>query len=320
MKQFKIILAINLLFLTVLIMIPGSSLYHFQDIFLFNDSHSYLDPPAMDMRRTMGYPWLLNFFQLFDNWYFPVVIMNCFLAAWMFQVTYWMAGKWTWLLAALGAYTVYVPHILTDLIFATFFITSIWRLKEKGLVGHFILLGLASLIRPSLAWFFLVEPFVLYFYGYRGKAVYWSAILAFIVTSFNPIRNFVNHGVWTHSTVLSINMTSEKYFGGKDSVIGYFWSAFKGNWMADHFKYLGNIFGLFKVDTADGRTASKLMLYLYWIGVSAMMFIWTRFGIRFLQKKINLGDALILAYFIIPTLFGNTGARLRLPVEWILIL
>lgn len=322
MKHFLIALSINLLFVGFLLVHPKSDIYYQNQKPLQHispDSDSYINPPQRDMKRTIGYPAFLDMMQQFRDWYLLTILFNCFLSAWIFYVVHQMIGNNAYFLLVLGGFTCYVPLILSDLIFSAFFITSIWHLKEKRFGMHFILLGAAALIRPSLGYFFLIEPVIMYFYGYRGPILFFGFMIVLGLSSINPARNYINHGQWIQSTILQHNMESELYFAGRQSVPQYFLKAFKYNWLSDHFRYAGAVCHVF-INDADDRQASDLMRYLFYAGTIPMMFIWFRFGIRFLQKKINLGDALILAYFVMPSLFGATGARLRLPVEWILLI
>lgn len=322
MKRFWIVLVFNIAFVVALIHAPESRLHYNTNQpreHIMTDTESYLNPPAKDIKRTVGYPALLSLVTKCNNWYFVMVLINCFLGAWLFYVTYQMIGPWAWLLFFLGAYTVYVPLILTDLLFATLFVTCIYRLKQRDLWGHFILLGMASLIRPSLAWFFVVEPFVLWFYGYRGKTVYYSAAIAFIVTAFSPVRNLINHGIWTHSNILQHNITLETYFAGRESIPQYFVKAFRANFLSDHYKYIGFVFDVPRTGMRITQIAT-LKGAVYFGTIFINIGVWLMFGVRFLRQRINPGDALILAYFVVPTLFGAAGARIRLPIEWILFL
>jgi len=315
MRRFLIMLLINVGFFYILL-VTSDLLNHGPT--MFPDSASYIDL-GDDMKRTVGYPLLLNLFQLAKGWYVILCLFNCAVGAFMFYVVYELIGKKAWILAILGAFTVYVPAVLTDLLFATLFVTAIWQLKKKHFWVFLPLIAVASIIRPSLAWFFLIIPAVMYFYQYRGKILYIALPVVFLATSFSPIRNYINHQEFTHSNIFKHNMTSEKYFGGRESIPAYFYSAFKNNCLSDHYKYIGNVYGVFKDDT-PGREESTVMEVVYWIGVIAMCVIWLRFGLMFLAGRINLGDALIAAYMIIPALFGSAGARMRLPIEWILLM
>ena len=224
-----------------------------------------------------------------------------------------MIGNKAWLLFGLGAFTAYVPILYTDLLFATLFVTSIWMIR-KNLWLHFLLLGVASLVRPSLAWFFLIEPFVLYFYGQRKTWVYLSLPIVFVVTSFNPIRNYLRYHTWTHSTVLKFNVESGLYYGSP----AYFIKSFKANYLSGHYDFIGAMYGKYKRDMGD-KSASKLMWYSNIVVVLINSLIWLRFVYRVIRGKVNWGNVLMVAYFVVPTLFGAAGARLRLPIEWMLI-
>ena len=239
------------------------------------------------------------------------MVFNCALGAWMFFVVFKMIGRKAWILAGLGAFTAYVPLLLTDLLFATLFVTSIWMIKKNVWV-HFLLLGIASLVRPSLAWFFLIEPIVLYCYGYRKIIVYLSLPLVFMVTSFNPIRNYVNTGKWIHSSVLRHNI--DNYY---DSPL-YAVSAFKANFLSGHYDSIGAMFNKYKRDLKDNE-ASLLMWISNILCVFINCMIWIRFGYMVIRGRVNWGNVLIVAYFVVPSLFGVAGARMRLPIELLLI-
>jgi len=329
MTKYIAIFIINLCYCVILLYTDSSEIHHINELTndqiithyngnITTDTDSYANMPKHDTFRTVGYPYVLRFFMLSQNFILWMLVFNCLLATWLFYVVFQLIGKAAWVLAVLGAFTAYVPLLLADLLFAALFVTSIWQIKKR-LWLHFLLLGLASLVRPSLAWFFLIEPFVLYFNGYRGRILYYSAIIAFAVTSFNPIRNTINTGQWTHSTVLQYNMQSERYFGGRESVPQYFVKSLKDNYLSDHYKYIGNLFNKFKIENS-GREASRLLYHLNFLCYIINVMIWYRFGVRVLQRKVNFGYILILGYFIAPTLFSTAGARFRLPIEWILLI
>lgn len=314
--SYRIVLLVNILYCVILLNHPKSELYHIweRDIIehyvaeISYDTGSYANPPAKDMLRTIGYPYLLKFFMLFKGWIFLILAFNCLVATWLFYVTYQMIGRWAWVLFILGAYTVYVPILYTDLLFAALFVTSIWQVKRLWL--HFLLLGLASLVRPSLAWFFLIEPFVLYYYHRRW--MWWTAVVAFVVTSFNPIRNYVNHGRFIHSNVLEFNRESGEYYNGPT----YFVESFKANCLSGHYDFAGAMFNKYKRDMGD-KEASRLMWFSNIICVLINAFIWLRFGYIQIKKR-NFAYILMIGYFVGPSLFGAAGARLRLPIEFML--
>jgi len=317
------VLLINILFVTLLFVHPQSELHdmynmptseviHHYANFINIDTGTYtnLQPDGL---RTIGYPFILATFMRLPHFIVWMMLFNCLLGAWLFHVTFKLIGSKAWILAGLGAFTAYVPILYTDLLFAAIFVTSIWQIKRLWL--HFLLLGLAALVRPSLAWFFLIEPFVLYFNGYSKKLSLLSLPIVFVLTSFNPIRNKVNIGKWTHSTVLEYNMTSPDYYTGPK----YFVKSFKANFLSGHYATIGGVFGKYKRDKGN-KTESILLFYLNIVCVMINLAIWIRFGIRVLQRRVNWGYVIMAAYFVFPTLFGAAGARLRLPIEWILLI
>jgi hypothetical protein len=220
-----------------------------------------------------------------------------------------MIGRSAWVLFFLGSFTAYVPILYTDLLFAALFVTAIWQVKRLWL--HFILLALASVVRPSLAWFFLIEPFILYYY--HGRWMWWSVIVCFAVTSFSPIYNYVCYHTWTHSTVLKFNRESGEYYNGPS----YFIKSFKANGLSGHWDYIGAMFNKYKRDMGD-KEASRLMWFANIISVVINLFIWLRFAIIQIKRR-NFAYILMIAYFIGPSLFGAAGARLRLPIEFMLL-
>jgi len=319
--RYVVIFLINLLFCVILINRKDSALFnigqmtnlevidHYQKN-IVADTRTYTNMPKDDMFRTVGYPLILKLFLKSDNFILLLLLFNCLIGTWFFYVLYQMIGRKAWIFFALGGIISYIPLILTDLLFATIFVTAIWQIKKR-LWLHFLLIGIASLIRPSLAFFFLIEPFVLYFYGYRGSYPVLGFIIIFLVTSFSPIRNYVNHGIFTHSTVLHLNMTHDKYIAGANSKIGYMIKAFIANNLGSHWSFIGLVFS---------KYPNPPWLKLNYIGAFFNGIIWGRFLWNVYQRRVNYGNVLILIYFIGPALLAANGARMRLPIEWILFL
>lgn len=286
------------------------------------DTDGYIKGPFKDGERTILYPYLIDFFMLFKHWFLLMMVFNCAIGAWMFYVVQQLIGRPAWLLFALGSFTMYVPFILTDMIFATIFITSIWQLKERRLWLHFLLLGVASLIRPNLAWFFLVEPFVLYFYGYNVKMAILSLPIVFVLTAFTPARNYINMGKWTHSTILEQNMNHDRYWGGhKDKPLKYAFYTFKSNYLSGHHMKIGWFYRVYKRDQLDGYIQGRQYIgYIDKILALINLGIWLRFLNRVSWGKVNWGNVIILLYMMTPTFFAHSCGRMRLPIEWILLL
>jgi len=330
-EVFVLVLLLNLAYCLLLLYHPKSDMYKLhqqstEDIIekyrnISSDTQSYFDWTFNDMKRTAGYPAILNLFMMSKHWYVMMLVFQCLLGAWLALIIFELIGRWTYLLIILGAFTAYVSILYTDLLFAALFVTAIWQVREKRLWSHFILLGLASIVRPSLAWFFVIEPVVLYSFGYRKTVLWLSPVIAFAVTSFNPINNYIHHGKWIHSNILQHNMTDEHYFGMAETLkekIDYFILAFKANWLGGHYDWIGRIFNVYKRDVMDLH-ASRFMWWSNIICVLTNTAIWVRFMIRIIKGKVNYAYVIILIYFVAQSLFGTAGARLRLPIEWILL-
>ena len=108
--------------------------------------------------------------------------------------------------------------------------------------------------------------------------------------------------------------------GGSDNTVEYFIYSFRSNFLSGHYDQIGRMFNRYKRDSGDLKS-SKLMWWSNIMCVLINTLIWLYFGLRFrLNKDLNWGNVVILLYFIGPSLFGAAGARLRLPVEFILLL
>lgn len=316
-KRLIIVLGINLMFVTALLFIPGSMHYrvwekdaekHYLEV-IGGDGESYLNQPPKDTVRTVGYPLLLRGFQVVFGklWFVVLLIFNGFLGVWLFHVFYQLKGRIAWMLVPLGTFTAYMPYVLTDTLFAALFVTAIWQLKSGRFWVHLILIALASLVRPSLAWFFVVIPAVMYFYEYKKRLIILSLPLVFLATSFSPIRNYINHGEWRHSTIMDRNV-GVLYEGTDLPKYLYFIDTFKINCVEPHW--------------AMWKTSP--IINEYWPLIVAPFILinlglWIRFVFRSLRGYVNWGDVVILAYIIGPSMFGAMLGRARLPVEWILL-
>jgi len=318
--KYVCVLILNILYCVMLLYHPKSFLYVIHEdpteviiykcAIISGDAASYTDPPTKDNFRTIGYPYILDFLMMFNNWFILLLLLNCIAATWLFYVVYQMIGNKAWILVFLGTFTLHIPFILTDLLFASIFVTAIWQTKKR-LWLHFLLLGVASLIRPSLQWYFIIEPFTLYFYGYRGKILYYSFFMVFAATSFNSFRNVINHGQFAHSTVLKYNINADAYFGSviDNGVIKYIFHSCVSNLFDTHIKLLRLFF--------PNRT-SNLWVVIPYVYIGMNMLIWLRYSILFIQRKVNYGNVLIILYFMAPAIFAANGGRMRLPFEWML--
>lgn len=328
-KLFFLILIINILYVTVLFYHPKSTMYHLNkqsdeviietlDKRISDDSNTYIEYTE-DGIRTIGYPLIIKAVRIVfpNNWLIFLIFFQCIASAIIYCIIFdFLKNKWAIIpLILLGTYIVYVPYIMTEIFFSLFFILSVYFIK-KNIWFHFIFLGIASLIRPSLAWIFIVEPFILFFYGKPKWVIYLSVPLSFIATSYNRFRNLKYNGKFIHSTVLMYNYKSESYFNGSNKFI-YPIKAFIGNGLSGHYDFAGNFFKVYKRDFGY-RKKSILMWFSNIICVIINSLVWLRFIYLIYAKKINWGNVILVLYIILPTLLGSAGARLRIPIEFLL--
>jgi len=174
---------------------------------------------------------------------------------------------------------------------------------------------MAAFVRPSLAWFFIIEPFVLYYYGYRKLIIIASFFICFAVTQFNAARNYHIQGRWVHATVIDLNITH--FENASYPKYLYLINAFKINFLEGHSTFLMK--SLYEKGFIIKWSSYLLALLM----IAINLFIWGRFIYRISTTKIretNWGNVLMVAYFVGPTLLSPAGPRIRLPVEWILLL
>jgi hypothetical protein len=226
----------------------------------------------------------------------------------MFVVIFEMIGRVSWLMVPLGSFTAYISFISSDILFAAVFVTAIWQLKQHRFWIHLLLLAIASLIRPSLAWIFLVYPAVMYFYNYRGRIVYWSLILVFVATSFNAARNLVNHGQWIHTSILSYNI-HEIFEKSPYPMYLQVIDNFKINFHEPHWA--------FSIDKNKIDKLKWAIIAFPFVVINSLL--WLNLFMRIRRKEVNWGDILLLTYIITPTFLAPTFGRIRLPIEWILL-
>ena len=323
LKRIAVVFAINITFVAILTLIPKSAYYHIwhkgeqtKEYYLniswapTGDGNSYLNPPEKDMVRTVGYPLLLKGLQAAfpQQWFIALLIFHCFVGAWLFHVCFELIGKKARILLLLGTFTAYIPFVMTDMLFAALFVTAIWQLKDKKRFWvALILLSAASLVRPSLAWFFVIIPAVMYFYGYKIRMALIAMPLVFLATSPSAVRNYINHGKFVHTTILDRNI-GELYKETELPKYLYFINTFKINCLEPHW-------GVYKTNfTKYGWVVFTIPFYII------NLWIWKWFIIRIWYRVVNWGDILLFAYIIGPSLFAPMLGRVRLPVEWILLI
>jgi len=304
-RIFFIILSLTLLYCFVL------ETYIIKD----GDTQSYIEiSKSWDtLLRPIGYPILIRLSEFIDGYKF-VILLQVLMCAIIFQVVHTITQSRFAIIALVltGTYILYVPYLLSDLSFAFFIILAYYYMREGTLGLHFLFLGIASLFKPTLAWFFIAEPFIMWFKFKDTGLMIYSFFMCFIVTSFMPMKNFFEHGVWTHSQILKVSI-NEYYFSNANNKILYMVYSLFSNAVSTHWNSFFSIFGFQK-----GVTKELWFNLINWIFALFYSVIWIRFIISSFYNK-TFSKLLFVMYFMAPTIFCHSGGgRWRLPFEFLL--
>ena len=269
------------------------------------------------LTRPVGYPLVISAAKLTSNYYLTLTIIQLIMFAWIMQVIYWIRGKIyvVVLLLISGAYLVYIPYVLSDLTFSFFVVASFYALHKKNLAWHIILIGIASVVRPTLAYFFIVEPFLVYFTFRDKKLAIYSLFLCFAATSISPLKNLIEHGQFIHTNIL--NFQANEYLLKSSHPLLYpFYSMFS-NSVSMHWYETFRIFGLYKVDFSylNGNIFVYILNYAFiafYCGAHVMYLI------RVVRTK-DWVSLLWVGYFTgTGSLCHTIGGRHRLSFEFLI--
>lgn len=306
----KIFIVTFLIGILYIILIPGRiPAFHEH-----SDAWQYIST-AKDLHNTeirpMGFPILLRIAFLTHDWYLTLRLMQVFMCSVIFVIIYKITTRIDIIVLLLlsGAYITRITFIMADLTFCLFFISSYYFLKEKKLLWHFIFLSLASITKPNLAWFFIIEPFIVYYHFRSVSISIYSFILCFLATSVMPIKNYFEYGEFFHSRIMDYTLENDWH---KTPLRNLFAHAFSTHW-----NYTFHAFGLYKRDMFDGVQQLRYSLFVLivnYVFYGYYAFLW----VRFLLKR-NFEKFILVAYFLAPTiLICPTGGRYRLLIEFLL--
>ncbi len=197
--------------------------------------HFGYDPDKTDIHRTIGYPlFLAIMMKIFgNNW----LLFTFIVQALIFALAYPLLGKYSDILfpgreklklASLGffyfsgAYSVYTTILYTDLMLGVLFITGLYFgilaiLKQRWiyLLPELLIIGYASLVRPTLTLFPVVNALFMLWISRKydkknlaktNKIIIVSSLFLILLTNLSSIRNYVNHGIFVSTDVMHNNM------------------------------------------------------------------------------------------------------------------
>ncbi|CAK8719269.1 hypothetical protein GKODMF_10835 [Candidatus Electrothrix gigas] len=195
-----------------------------------------------DMHRTIGYPFFLALtMYFFGNYWIPAAyLLHLTVFALLFPASSYIANSLfphmgkkesrliVFLLAASGVGLAYTGQLLTDQFFTSLLTAgiacgffAIRNASWKMAMAHILLVGYAAQVRPTLGLFFLSDCFFLIYIASVWKQEFTSKRLLIIAISMivlavagngPAIRNYLNHGIFTPSDVLSDNFA--RYLAG----------------------------------------------------------------------------------------------------------
>ena len=220
----------------------GDTMTYIQPAKTFLDTGTFLREGEPDMHRTIGYPFFLALtMAFFGKYWLPAVyLLQLTVFALLFPASSYIANSFfphirrkesrliVFLLAASGAGLAYTGQLMTDQFFTSLLTAGIAcgffavrNLSRNMAIAHILLVGYAAQVRPTLGIFFLADFFFLLYvtlvwkleFNCKRCLILTAAILFLAVAGNGPaIRNYIHHGVFTPSDVLSDNFA--RYLAG----------------------------------------------------------------------------------------------------------
>jgi hypothetical protein len=312
MKHFLIFFSVALLFWVIL---PNYVVMESDSGDYFKTAHDLHDTTW----RTLFYPLIIR---ILNYNYELITLFGAFVAAGCFYFVYLLSKNpvTVILMALFGVYLLYIPYVMTDLLFGFFMIGAYYFLREKKLIWHFVMLTGAVITRPSLAWWFLIEPILVYLVYRDRKTALWSLLICFLICQINPLKNLIDNGRYIHSIGLGINLND---FLTSTNKLSYIATSLKSHLFPTHWNVFFETIGLYKRDIwVHGHLLQKsfgvfLLNYLFYF---LYFVLYARFIVNSILKK-DYFNLLWIDYFVGQSLIVHTMAsRMRLPWEFILFL
>ena len=194
-----------------------------------------------DYFRTIGYPAFLSGLMLLfgEHFFWIAYLIQAILSALTFSFITAIAnffvgndqriGKTVFIFLWLsGAYWVYFPMMMTEVLFCFFLVAGIYygikavsEKKWKYCIIHLLFIGYAASVRPSLALYIVPEFFILLYLAVYFKTILdqkikvmigVATVLVFVLTSLSGFRNYINYGNMQPSSVLAADVTQPLFF------------------------------------------------------------------------------------------------------------
>ena len=295
--------------------------------FIGIDTPSYVNSPKGDMFRTVGYPiFIRTMKKLFgENWIAALLVVQTFVISLVFWAVEVVADlllespfkyRWTlwFMMIGAGLYYTSTPIMLTDAMCASLFLIGLgFALRWHWFVAV-VIIGIAAQIRPS----FTVLPIawvVLMYYrrALRKPAALGALALLIVFTQLPCLRNYINHGQWVPTNVMSVNVGMLKStIAQYDSVVlGVMRTTAGATLCTPWVDHVSKIFGF-----------TEKSFGLHFLTVAGIVFyvgLWVLF-LLYVIKHWRLDLIALVGMFVLPACIAGGGARIRLPIEPIIMI
>lgn len=268
--------------------------------------------------RPILYPLLINISGHIGNDYQIMKLIQALFCAGIFIFTYRIAKSIVPVIMMIifGAYWLYVPFIMTDLICGFFLVSAYYFLKKKDLLAHLVFIFLACITRPSMAWFFIPEPILVWLTFRDRRKVVISFLFVLVFTQLNSLKNLYDMGRYMQNNSWDYNMN---LFLNCDSKILFMLKSLKAHLFGTHWNMFFETIGYYKRDISFLKGSNwVLAVDMFFYFIYAIFYLITFVHII---KKRDWFNIIWLSYFIGETVYVWTmGPRMRLPFEFILFI
>ncbi len=262
---------------------------------------------------------MLNIAARFGNQYLILKFIQALSCIGIFYLTYRMAKSIIPVLMMIifGAYYVYIPYMMTDLLCSFLLVAAYYfLLYKRDLLIHLVFIFLATIMRPSMYMFFLPEPILVWLVFRNWRGVIVSFIFTLIFTQIMPLKNLYDQGLFIYSHSFDYNWI---LFKAAPNKIIYMYKSLASHLFPPHWNMFFETIGYYKRDLNYLKGSDWVLLINgIFYSIYAVFYLITSTHIIKTRDWFNI---IWIGYFVGETVFTWTmGPRMRLPFEFILFI